>query len=171
MPGKHAPDSPRSFYVSLGKALGAALGAVALMVVAVVVLLGRGEDTKQTGSPTIQSPTASSKSPSPSPSASTPTVKPTPTILARSKTIVDVLNGTTRQGLARETGKKIAEAGYRLGRVGNASRLAKSTLYYLPGRRAEALAFQEEFPEFTVLKELRFSGGAILQAVIGSDYP
>jgi LytR cell envelope-related transcriptional attenuator len=173
MPGKHAPDSPRSFYVSVGKALGAALGSVGLIVVAVVLLLGRGDDTKQTGSPAIQgSSPAATRSPSPTPSASSPTPKPSPSILPKGQTIVDVFNGTTRQGEARAFGKKLVEAGYRFGHVGNASsKFAKSTLYYLPGRRAEALAFQEEFPEFTVLRELRFTGGATLRAIIGSDYP
>ena len=86
--------------------------------------------------------------------------------------MVDVFNGTTRQGEARAAMKRFEEAGYRGGHVGNASsKFAKSTLYYLPGRRAEALAFQKEFPEFTVLRELRFSGGATLRAIIGSDYP
>jgi hypothetical protein len=171
MPGKHAPASPRSFYVSAGKALGAALGAVALMVVAVLVLLGR-DDGKGVGSPAIQTSRPSTKVPSPHPSTASPTPKATPTLLPASQTIVDVLNGTKRNGLARSTGKKITDAGYRLGKVGNApTSYEKSTLFYLPGRRAEALAFQEAFPEFTVLKQARFSGGAILQAIIGADYP
>ena len=172
MPGKHAPASPRSFYVSLGKAVGGALGAVGLIVLAIVLVAGRGGGTKQAGSPAIQTPSAS-HSPAPTPSASTtPTPKPTSSTLPKRQTIVDVLNGTNRNGLERSKGKKITDAGYRLGRTVNApQRYAKSTLFYLPGRRAEALAFQEAFPDFTVLKQARFSGGATLQAVLGAAYP
>ena len=174
MPGKHAPASPNSFYVSLGKAVGGALGAVGLIVLAIVLVAGRGGGTKQTGSPAIQTPTPSpSHTSSPRPtSTTTPRPLPTPSILPKSQTIVDVLNGTNRNGLARSTGKKVTDAGYRLGRTTNApQRYAKSTIFYLPGRRAEALAFQDAFPDFTILKQARFSGGATLQAVLGADYP
>jgi LytR cell envelope-related transcriptional attenuator len=174
MPGKHAPASPRSYYVSLARALGAALGAVALMVVAVVILLSRGGDTNQAGSPAI-SPraTASTKSPSPSPS---PTVSPTatssPTTLAPSKVTVNVQNGTARPGLARSTATKIENEGYNVGQVNNAgSSFSKSTIFYRKGAKDEALAFQRTFPEFTVLREATGSQTAMLRVVIGADYP
>jgi hypothetical protein len=176
MPGKHAPDSPRSYYVSLARALGAALGALALMVVAVVILLSRGgDDDKQAGSPAIQSPRAtvsrsSSPRPSRSPSAS-PSTSPTSSTLAKNKITVDVLNGTNRQGLARKTMNQITAEGYRAGRTGNAEPLAKSTIFYRRGARDEALLFQKDFPDFTVLRESSSIGSAVLRVVLGSDYP
>jgi LytR cell envelope-related transcriptional attenuator len=176
MPGKHAPASPRSYYVSLARALGAALGAVALMVIAVVILLSRGGDKDPAASPAI-SPraTASTKSPSPRPSAS-PTVSPTATsssaTLAPSKVTVNVQNGTARSGLAKDTAAKIREKGYQVTQVNNAgSSFSKSTIFYRKGAKDEALAFQRTFPEFTVIKEATGSQTALLRVVIGADYP
>lgn len=176
MPGKHAPASPRSYYISLARAGGAALGAVALMVIAVVILLSRGGDDKNklAGGPTIESPRPSaSRSASPRPSIS-PTVKPsatTPSTLPKSKITVDVLNATNRSGLARTTMRQVTDAGYRAGKTGNAESLAKSTIFYRPGARDEALLFQKDFPGFTVLRESSSIGSATLRAVIGVDYP
>src|SRR5687767_588847 len=140
MPGKHAPESPRSYYVSLARALGAALGAVALMVVAVVILLSRGDGTEQAGSPTVGSPRASvSRSPAPrassTPTAS-PTTSPTSSTLAPAQVSVLVQNGTTRSGLAARTADKIRAEGYNVVDVNNAgARFAKSTIFYRPGGR------------------------------------
>jgi hypothetical protein len=176
MPGKHAPESPRSYYVSLARAGGAALGAVALMVIAVVILLSRGGDDKNklVGGPAIESPRASvSRSASPRPSVS-PTVKPTattPSTLPKNKITVDVLNATNRAGLAKTTMRQVADAGYREGRTGNTESLAKSTIFYRPGARDEAMLFQKDFPDFTVLRQSSSIGNATLRAVIGSDYP
>src|SRR6266545_3567560 len=102
MPGKHAPDSSRSFVISLARALGAALGAVALMVIAVVVFLNRG-DNKPEGLPIVSSPSshATSSSPSPSPTP-TPTPTSSPKVLPANQVKVEVLNGTTRTGLAKD---------------------------------------------------------------------
>ena len=159
--------------MSAGKALGAALGAVGLMVAAVLVLLSRGGGD-QARSPAIQSnrPVASSTNPTPKPATTTPSPAPTRTVLPADQITVEVLNGTSRSGLARSTGKKISDAGYRLMKVGNSTtRFAKSTIFYQPGRRGEALALQKDFPEFTVLRQSAATGGAILRVVIGSDYP
>ena len=86
---------------------------------------------------------------------------------------VDVLNGTTHTGLAKDTAKKIETEGYEIGTVGNQRPpIAKSTIFYRPGRRGEALALQEAFPEFTVLKESKaLPAGTTLRVVIGGDYP
>ena len=173
MPGKHAPASPRSFYLSLARALGAALGAVALMVIAILVLLNRGDGKTDGALPVVSSSPTHSTSPSPTQSAS-PTSRPRASVLPVNRVGVQVLNGTTRNGLGRETAKKIQDEGYEIvGQPGNERPpVAKSTVYYRPGRRAEALAFQETFPEFTVLRELKsLPSGTILRVVIGADYP
>ncbi|HJR19218.1 MAG: LytR C-terminal domain-containing protein [Actinomycetota bacterium] len=170
MPGKHAPESPASFVLSLSRAVGGALAAVAVMTILVVALLNRGSAEPQGGGPTIESPNASPTQ-SASPSAS-PTVSPSPQPLAPSKVTVLVLNGTARTGLAKATAEDIERAGYKLmGTPANAAATAKSTIFYRKGRRAEALAFQASFPDFTVLKEAPASQETILRVVLGADWP
>src|SRR5437870_655387 len=171
MPGKHAPASPRSFYVSAGKAAGAALGAVVLMVIAVLFLTSRG-GTHPTGSPAIDTshPTSSVETPS---TGRTPTSTPTatPSLLPPASVSVHVQNGTAHSGLGKRTADTITAAGYKVAKVDNApSHLAKSTIFYKPGARQEALAFQRAFPHFRVLKESA-SETTILRVVIGGDYP
>jgi hypothetical protein len=171
MPGKHAPESSASFVLSLSKAVGGALAAVAVMAILVVALLTRG-DAEPKGSPAITgSPSSSPAASSPSPSASTPSPKPTPKVLAPSKVTVQVLNGTSRTGLAAQTAQEIEKEGYKLAGTGNAPRTDKSTIFYRKGRRAEALAFQRAFPDFTVLEEAPSSQTPILKVVLGADWP
>lgn len=174
MPGKHAPASSRSFFLSLGRALGAALGAVALIVVAIVVLLNRSDD-KGNALPIVSSPTsrASATSPSPTPSSPSPSPTATRSFLPANRVNLEVLNGTTQNGLARDTATKIEAEGYKVVKVDNQRPpIPKSTIFYRPGRRAEALAFREAFPEFTVVRESdSLAAGTILRVVIGGDYP
>jgi len=173
MPGKHAPASPRSFYISAGKAAGAALGAVGLMVVAVVFLTSRG-GTHPTGSPAIDTsnPSPGTRTPATGRTRS-PTPSPTPTasVLPPGSVTVHVQNGTAHKGLAKKTADRIAAAGYRIGKVDNApAKVDKSTIFYKPGSRGEALAFQRTFPQFGVLKESA-AEATVLRVVIGADYP
>ena len=171
MPGKHAPESPASFILSLSRAVGGALAAVAVMTILVVALLNRGSAEPQGQGPTVESPGASptvSTSPTSTPTA---TASPTKAPLAPSKVTVQVLNGTGRSGLAAATAQDVERAGYKLAGVGNAASTAKSTIFYRKGRRAEALAFQASFPDFTVLKEAPSSQPSILRAVLGADWP
>jgi LytR cell envelope-related transcriptional attenuator len=173
MPGKHAPASPRSYYVSLARALGAALGAVALMVIAVVILLSRGGDSDQAGSPAITPRPSASTTPRPT-STRTPSPSPaaTASTLAPSKVTVNVQNGTSRPRLAATTAAKIRAKGYQVTQVNNAgTAFSKSTIFYRKGAKDEALAFQEMFPEFTVLKAATGSQTALLRVVAGADYP
>ena len=171
MPGKHAPESPATFILSLSRAVGGALAAVAVMTILVVALLNRGSAEPQGQGPTITSPSASpTRTASPTP---TPTVTATPTRdpLRPSRVTVQVLNGTARTRLAAATAQDIERAGYRLAGVGNTARTAKSTIFYREGRRAEALAFQASFPDFTVLREATGSQPGILRVVLGADWP
>jgi len=176
MPGKHAPDSPRSYYVSLARAIGAAIGAIGLMVAAVLVLLSRGGGSEQAGSPAITprasvSTRAPSSRPAVSPSPS-PTPSSTPSTLAPSRVTVHVQNGTSRTGLASRTADKIRAKGYHVVQVDNLpTHLPKSTIFYRPGSQDEALAFQQAFPAFTVLKQASAGQTELLRVVVGSDYP
>lgn len=169
MPGKHAPESSASFILSLSRAAGGALLAVAVMAILVVALLNRGNAEPQ--GPTVANPASTptrSTTPSPTPSLSS---SPKPSVLAPSKVTVQVLNGTARTGLASATAQDIEKAGYKLGGTGNAARTDKSMIFYRKGRRAEALAFQQIFPDFTVLKEAPASQATILRVVLGADWP
>ena len=146
------------------------------MVVAVIVLLSRGGGTDQTGSPAI-TPRASvtTKSPSPRPTTTrttSPSPTPTASTFAPAKVTVHVQNGTNRQGLARKTATKIRDEGYQVTTVNNTGvAFTKSTIFYRKGAKDEALAFQETFPEFTVLKEATGTQSAMLRVVVGADYP
>src|SRR5437870_2464775 len=124
MPGKHAPASPRSFYTSLGRALGAALGAVAVMVIVVVVWLSRGDHSKPSGLPVVQTSRPAVSSPSPTPKPANQTL-PATSVLPAAKVTVQVLNGTARNGLARQTADKIQRAGYKVTGTGNAKATPK----------------------------------------------
>lgn len=171
MPGKHAPESSASFIVSLSRAVGGALAAVAVMAILVVALLNRG-NAEEPGAAIITSPSSSpSRTASASPKPSTLSPSPTPSVLATRKVTVQVLNGTPRTGLAAATAQEIEKAGYKLAGTGNAARSEKSTIFYRKGRRAEALALQEKFPDFTVLDEAPSSQTAILRLVLGLDWP
>jgi len=170
MPGKHAPKSPRSFYLSLARAGAGVVGAIALVVVLAVVALG----SRGTKAPVASSTT----SPTPTPSVSSPpldsgTPSPTPTARAPSTINVAILNGTSRSGLASRTRPQIAAAGYKVVRIGNTSNLAKSTVFYAPGYVLEAQALQQRFPAFTVIKaaDASIPAGANLTLVLGADYP
>lgn len=172
MPGKHAPESSASFILSLSKAVGGALAAVAVMTILVVALLNRGDAEPQSQGPTVLEPTGTAAATSPSPTPSSPTPKPSPTVLAPNKVTVQVLNGGTgRTGLAAQTAQEIEKEGYKLAGTGNAPRTDKSTIFYRKGHRAEALAFQRLFPDFTVLEEAPSSQSPILKVVIGADWP
>jgi hypothetical protein len=173
MPGKHAPRSVLSFYLSLARAVAGALAAVGVLVAVVLVLLnlvlGRGE-SPPSALPTVEGAPAASPEAT-LPTLETPTPSPTGTALAPGRVTVAVLNGTTRRGLAAATAERIRRAGYRVVDVGNAPRTEESTIFYRPGARAEALAFQERFPEFGVLQESTQTGQAMLRVVIGADFP
>ena len=83
---------------------------------------------------------------------------------------VALVTGSTR-GIGAAISKALKAAGYKVAKVDNApSHLAKSTIFYKPGARQEALAFQRAFPHFRVLKESA-SETTILRVVIGGDYP
>jgi hypothetical protein len=171
MPGKHAPESSASFILSLSRAAGGALLAVAVMAILVVALLNRGNAEEPQG-PTVANPTSSpTRSTTPSPTPSTVSPSPKPAVLVPSKITVQVLNGTGRTGLAAAVAQDVEKAGYKLGGTGNAARADKSTIFYRKGRRAEALAFQQIFPDFKVLKEAPASQATILRVVLGADWP
>lgn len=180
MPGKHAPDSPASFYLSVARAAGGALAALALVVaIAMVAVNSRADDTpRANGTPTTSAPATSERpageSPSPGSSLSPEPSQPSEAepVRAPSKTTVDVLNGTSRSGLARALSERIDKEGYKIGTVGNASPATKTTIFYRKDARAEAEALLRAFPELKRVREASAGtpGQSLLTVVIGSNY-
>lgn len=169
MPGKHAPGSSRSFYLSLAKAASGAIAVVALIAVVVVVALQSGDEEPQARG---TRPPAATASPAASPTAA-PTAAPSPT-RTPSEITVAVLNGTTRPGLARGTADRVRREGYKVVTVGNAEEPAeRSTIFYRSGARADALALQVKFPEFGAVEQAgpALAREALLTLVIGADFP
>src|SRR5687767_4064244 len=135
MPGKHAPRSPVSFYLSLARAAAGVGGALALVVMLTLVAFGNKDAKKEadtgpvisTGSPVATQTATPSLGPklSPSPSAST---RP------RSQVRVSVLNAAARAGLAGKVSREASALGWNVANVGNASELTEtSTIFYKPG--------------------------------------
>jgi len=170
MPGKHAPKSPLSFFLSLGRAAAGVAGAIALVVVLAVVAFGnRGDKKAESGG------VPSNGTPLPTITVSPLTISPTPSpsIRAPSTVTITVLNGAGRSGLAGRTRTQVIAAGWKVVKIGNAAINKKSTIFYESGFEKEALALQEKFPGFTVVKpaDNSIAPGANLTLVLGSDYP
>ncbi|TML79799.1 MAG: hypothetical protein E6G04_04570 [Actinobacteria bacterium] len=111
MPGKHAPESPGSFYLSVARAVGGAL--VVLGVVAVIAVAATGSGGKK--------PTAQNSTPPPTVSirptlSSTPSTTVTPTTTATATNLasitVDVLTRAAAEALlaAHPELKRVAPA-------------------------------------------------------------
>ncbi|HVL33708.1 MAG TPA: LytR C-terminal domain-containing protein [Actinomycetota bacterium] len=185
MPGKHAPASPRSFYLSVARAVAGGLTAVALIVLIIMVAAGSGGDGRSTlaGDPTTSPSPTVSASPSPSeiptPDIS-PTVSTSPTaansaVRPPSKVKVVVLNGTTRPGLAARVASELEDAGYNVLRPGNANfRAEESAIYYRDGFRDEARAMARKFPKLGRAREATARTTTVdanITVVVGADYP
>lgn len=175
MPGKHAPASSKSFLVSLGTAVGGAVAALAVVVGIALVALNAGSE-KPSAAPTVRPPTTAPPAttpPSTPPATESPTTEPATEAKPVGQTTLRVLNGSGRDGVARQMAGRAKEEGYPEPKVGNTTRTAKSTVFYAEGNRAEAEEFQRRFPEFTEIAEApsAFEKDVMLTIVIGLDYP
>ncbi|WP_158865309.1 LytR C-terminal domain-containing protein [Leifsonia sp. AG29] len=105
-----------------------------------------------------------------------PTPTPTPTIVPTvdPSLTVNVLNGTTTEGLAASASAKLKAAGWKVGALANADQtnIAKTTVYYSdPAKQAAALGAAQSFPGATVEESQAFANtGADLTVVVGSDF-
>jgi hypothetical protein len=163
-----------SFYLSVSRAVGGALVVLAVVVLIAVAALGSG-GKKNNATPTLTpthtptqraTPTTSrtaSSSPTPTATASTPSPK---------GVTVNVLNGTTRPGLARTLATKLSHDGYTIRTVGNATAQSTTTIYYQRGKKADAEALLARHPELGSVAAATSStpGNAALTVIIGSDY-
>lgn len=178
MPGKHAPTSSKSFYISLGASFAGALAALGLVLALVFIALNAGSSKgDKAGSPALSPPPTTASTPSKSPTvktSSSATAAPVASVLPPSRVSLAVLNGTKRNGLASGFADDARRAGYPVLYSRNApSEHAKSTVYYRQDAQDEAIAFQRRFPRFTVIAPLpaNYDRTPLLSVVLGADYP
>jgi hypothetical protein len=91
-----------------------------------------------------------------------------------SQVTVNVLNATTRAGLARTVATKLTKDGYTVKKVDNASaQQASTTIYYQPGDKAEAQALLKAHPELGRIQAATSAipTNALLTVILGTDYP
>jgi len=106
----------------------------------------------------------------------TPSATPTPTIVptVNPALTVNVLNGTTREGLASQVSDKLTAAGWKVGALANADKtdLATTIVYYSdPANQAAALGVAQSVPGATIQQSTAFSDtGADITVVIGANY-
>ena len=174
MPGKHAPESPASFILSVGRAVAGAL--VVLGVVAVIAVAATGSNKKPTAQSSTPRATVSTRTPTSSPSStlsatSTPTATSTASIAP--KVTVNVLNGTNTTGLARALATKLSREGYVVKTVDTRKEhQTVTTIYYRPGQRAAADALLAAHPELGKVAAAIASTptNAMLTVILGDDY-
>ena len=168
MPGKHAPESPGSFYLSVGRAAAGAL--VVLAIVAVIALAATGTNKK----PSASTSTPPVVSPTPTLSASvTRSASPSATAAAAAKPTVDVFNGTARNGLARAFATTLTKEGYSVKTVATAAAHQKTTtIYYRPGEKDAAEALLAAHPELGKIAPATAATptNAALTVILGDDY-
>jgi maltose-binding protein MalE len=173
VPGKHAPESPASFILSVSRAAAGAL--VVLGVVAVIAVAATGSNKKPTAKSSI-TPTVTRTTHPPSSSPSTQSsVSLTPTASASTapKVTVNVLNGTTRTGIARALATKLTAEHYLVKTVATEPKhQTVTTIYYRPGGQAAAEALLAAHQELGKVAPAISSTptNAELTVILGDDY-
>jgi LytR cell envelope-related transcriptional attenuator len=171
LPGKHESGSKRSFYLSVATSTLRGLILVALVVLGIVGLTKLFPQNTSAGvtpppSVTVGEPSASGS----------PTTSPSPTdrrkARPKSQVTVQVLNGTSRPGLAAEVTSRLKSDGYKTKTPDNYSPKIETTIiYYQSDSQPEAQRLQRQrFPG----SELRpapatLPGDVDLQVIVGAD--
>jgi hypothetical protein len=128
---------------------------------------------------TSASPTTTTVAPTTT-RAPTTTAPPTtkratgPTLRPATGVSVQVLNGVWVTGLAHRVAGQVRAAGYDVVAARTAlGSYSVSRVYYTDGHRADAEAFKDRFPAFTVVEPApaNLSRRVALHVVIGKDYP
>ena len=124
---------------------------------------------------TTTAPPATTRAPTTTTAAPTTTTGTTKTTLrSASGVTVQVLNGVWVSGLAHRVADQVRGAGYDVvaARTALGSYLV-SRIYYTGGHRADAEAFKDRFPAFSVVEPApaNLSRRVALHVVIGKDYP
>jgi LytR cell envelope-related transcriptional attenuator len=97
-----------------------------------------------------------------------------PTLRPAGGVTVQVLNGVWVTGLANRVAGQVRTAGYDVVAARTAlGSYSTSRIYYTGGHRADAEAFKDRFPAFSVVEPApaNLSRRVALHVVIGKDYP
>jgi hypothetical protein len=131
-------------------------------------------DTSAAATTTTVAPTTT-RAPTTTTAAPTTTKGPTKsTRRPASGVSVQVLNGVWVTGLAHRVAGQVRAAGYDVVAARTAlGSYSVSRIYYTGGHRADAEAFRDRFPAFSVIEPApaNLSRRVALHVVIGKDYP
>jgi hypothetical protein len=130
-------------------------------------------DTSAAATTTTAAPTTTTRAPT---TTAPPTTKRAtePTLRSASGVTVQVLNGVWVTGLAHRVAGQVRTAGYDVVAAKTAlGSYSVSRVYYTGGHRADAEAFKDRFPAFSVVEPApsNLSRRVALHVVIGKDYP
>ncbi|HEY7606582.1 MAG TPA: LytR C-terminal domain-containing protein [Actinomycetes bacterium] len=132
-------------------------------------------DTSAAATTTTAAPTTTTKAPTTTGAAPTTTKGTTGTTLRPASGVsVQVLNGVWVAGLAHRVAGQVRAAGYDVVAAKTAlGSYSVSRIYYTGGHRADAEAFRDRFPAFSVIEPApaNLSRRVALHVVIGKDYP
>ena len=124
---------------------------------------------------TTAGPTTTTRAPTTTTAAPTTTTGTTKsTLRPASGVTVQVLNGVWVTGLAHRVAGQVQAAGYDVVAAKTAlGSYSVSRIYYTGGHRADAEAFKDRFPAFSVIEPApaNLSRRVALHVVIGKDYP
>ena len=130
-------------------------------------------DTSSARTTTTAAPTTTTRAPT---TTAPPTTKRAtePTLRPAAGVTVQVLNGVWVTGLAHRVAGQVRAAGYDVVAARTAlGNYSVSRIYYTGGHRADAEAFKDRFPAFSVIEPApaNLSRRVALHVVIGKDYP
>ena len=130
-------------------------------------------DTCAARPPTTAAPTTTTRAPT---TTAPPTTRKAtePTLRPAAGVTVQVLNGVWVTGLAHRVAGQVRTAGYDVVAARTAlGSYSVSRIYYTGGHRADAEAFKDRFPAFSVVEPApaNLSRRVALHVVIGKDYP
>ena len=124
---------------------------------------------------TTAAPTTTTRAPTTTTAAPTTTTGTTKSTLRPASGVsVQVLNGVWVTGLAHRVAGQVRAAGYDVVAAKTAlGSYSVSRVYYTGGHRADAEAFKDRFPAFSVIEPApaNLSRRVALHVVIGKDYP
>ena len=133
-------------------------------------------DTSAAATTTTTAPPATTRAPTTTTTTGPTTTKGTTksTLRPASGVTVQVLNGVWVTGLAHRVAGQVQAAGYDVVAAKTAlGSYSVSRVYYTGGHRADAEAFKDRFPAFSVIEPApaNLSRRVALHVVIGKDYP
>jgi hypothetical protein len=132
-------------------------------------------DTSAAATTTTAAPPTTTRAPTTTTAAPTTTKGTTKsTLRSASGVTVQVLNGVWVTGLAHRVAGQVRSAGYDVVAAKTAlGSYSVSRVYYTGGHRADAEAFKDRFPAFSVIEPApaNLSRRVALHVVIGKDYP